>query len=51
LSRALREKVLKQGEGEVEDDGTYKGMTGYVDYRKVHCYSEHTATFDMDGLN
>ncbi|GAX83907.1 hypothetical protein CEUSTIGMA_g11331.t1 [Chlamydomonas eustigma] len=33
-ARALREKVLKQGGGEVEDDGTYKGMTGYVDYRK-----------------
>lgn len=31
--RALREKVLGAG-GEGEKEGTYKGMTGYTDYRK-----------------
>ena len=34
IRRAQREKVLLQGDGEIADDGTYKGMTGYVDYRK-----------------
>lgn len=37
ITRALREKVLQQGVegGEVVDDKTYKGMTGYIDYRQV----------------
>jgi RING finger protein 113A len=31
--RALREKILKQADGVVVEDGTYKGMTGYTDFR------------------
>lgn len=40
MCRARREEVLKQAtaaEG-AADDGTYKGMNAYVDYRKVRGY-------------
>lgn len=37
-ARAQRERVLKQAhdnpEGPEKDDGIYRGMTGYIDYRK-----------------
>ncbi|GLC54966.1 hypothetical protein PLESTB_000925700 [Pleodorina starrii] len=33
-ARAQREKVLKQATEGVTDDGTYKGMNAYIDYRK-----------------
>ncbi|GIL70458.1 hypothetical protein Vretimale_3609 [Volvox reticuliferus] len=33
-ARAQREKVLKQATEGAVDDGTYKGMNSYIDYRK-----------------
>lgn len=35
--RAQREKVLKQATEGATDDGSYKGMNAYIDYRKVGC--------------
>ncbi|KXZ53511.1 hypothetical protein GPECTOR_7g961 [Gonium pectorale] len=40
-ARAQRERVLKQATDGVTDDGTYKGMNAYIDYRKGF-RSEHT---------